>query len=151
NGHPDGSMGVDLGDYNLDGWPDLFVSNFERESCALYRNDGRGFFQHVGRITGIAAVGGTYVGWGAVFLDFDRDGDEDIFVANGHVLRFPSYAPLRQAPLLFQNEEGKHFDNVAAAAGPYLSAPHRGHGVAAGDLDDDGDLDLAISHSNEPV
>lgn len=150
-GTPDGSMGVDVGDYNLDGRPDLWVANYERESFALYRNEGNCFFQHVSRSTGVTAVGGLAVGWGTVFIDFDRDGDEDVFVSNGHVIRHPVNAPLRQPPLLYQNDSGKRFHNVAPAAGDYMQAPHMGRGVAAGDLDNDGDQDLAISNVNEPV
>lgn len=151
SGTPDGSMGVDVGDYNRDGRPDIWVSNFERESFALYRNDGNFFFQHVSRSTGVTAVGGLAVGWGTVFVDFDRDGDEDVFVSNGHVIRYPKNAPLRQLPLLFQNDPGPRFHNVAPVAGEYLQQPHMGRGVACGDLDNDGDQDLAISCTNEPV
>ena len=150
-GTPDGSMGVDVGDYNLDGRPDLWVSNFERESFALYRNDGNFFFQHISRSTGVTAVGGLAVGWGTVFLDFDRDGDEDVFVSNGHVVRYPKNAPLRQPPLLFQNDAGPRFHNVAAGAGEYLQTPHMGRGVACGDLDNDGDQDVVVSCNNEPL
>jgi hypothetical protein len=149
-GLPDGSMGVDLADCDLDGLPDLWVANYESESFALYRNRGDSFFQHVSRATGVTAVGALYVGWGTVFFDFDRDGDEDIFVSNGHVIRYPTSAPLRQNPLLFENDGGR-FHNVAPGAGDYLTSPHMGRGVAAGDLDDDGDIDLVISHVNEPV
>lgn len=151
SGMPEGSMGVDVGDYNLDGRPDIWVSNFERESIALYRNDDNLIFQHVSRSTGITAVGGLAVGWGTVFFDFDRDGDEDSFVSNGHVIRYPTNAPLRQTPLLFQNDPGSRFHNVAQGAGEYLRTPHMGRGVACGDLDDDGDQDLVISCNNEPV
>ena len=150
-GTPDGSMGVDVGDYNLDGRPDIWVSNYERESFALYRNEGDFFFQHVSRATGVTSVGGLAVGWGTVFFDFDRDGDEDVFVSNGHVIYYPTNVPLRQPPLLFQNESGTSFRNVATQAGQYLCTPHMGRGTAVGDLDNDGDQDLAISLINEPV
>lgn len=150
-GSADGSMGVDVGDFNLDGLPDLWVVNFESESIALYRNDGNCLFQHVSQGAGVTAVGALYVGWGTAFCDFDKDGDEDPFVSNGHVIRYPVNAPVAQRPLLFDNRGGKRLVNVADTAGPYLSESHKGRGSAAGDLDRDGDLDLVISRMNQPV
>lgn len=150
-GREDGSMGVDIGDYNGDGLPDIWVTNYENESFALYRSfDGR-VFQHVSRSTGISAAGGLSVGWGTMFGDLDLDGDEDLFVANGHVIRHPINSPLNQRPLLLLNEDQKRFREVAATAGPYLASEHMSRGVAQGDLDDDGDLDLVVSNINQPL
>ena len=151
HGRPNGSMGVDIGDYNQDGLPDILVANFERETMALYRNLGGCLFQHVSEPAGLAAVGGRYVGWGSIFLDFDGDGDEDAMIANGHVLQFPGYSPVHQNPLLFENHGGKRFVNVAAGAGSYFSSAHQVRGVVCSDLDGDGALDLVVSHVNEPV
>jgi len=158
-GRPDGSMGVELADFDLNGLPDLWVTNFEDQSFALYQNLGHGNFQHTSRQMGITAVGGVYVGFGTICGDFDRDGDEDIFVANGHIRLRPKQDRLQQLPLLFENLIRPHiastsrpfFVNVAPQAGQYLASPHLGRGVAAGDIDNDGDLDLAIAHTNEPV
>lgn len=150
-GAPDGSMGVAVADYNLDGLPDLWVVNYERETIALYKNLGDCNFAHVSQITGVSVVGTMFVGFGTAFFDADRDGDEDVIVANGHVLRFPNNAPVRQLPLLFENLSGKRFVNVAPQAGDYCRQAHTGRGLARGDLDNDGDMDVAISHLNEPV
>jgi len=151
SGAPDGSMGTDLADFDGDGLPDLWVVNYERESFALYRNEGNCSFQHVSQSTGVTALGGLYVGWGTVFLDFDRDGDEDVFISNGHVIRYPVNAPLRQTPLVVENESGTRFVNASSDAGTYMTTPHMGRGAALGDVDDDGDLDLAVVHTNEPM
>ncbi|HEY3964208.1 MAG TPA: CRTAC1 family protein [Planctomycetaceae bacterium] len=150
-GHPNGSMGVDVGDYNLDGLPDIWVSNFERETTALYRNQGKCVFQHVSEPAGLASVGGMYVGWGSVFFDFDSDGDEDAIVATGHVMQFPNYSPVEQTPLLFENQKGRRLVNVSPVAGAYFQSSHKGRGVSCGDLDGDGDVDLAISQVNQQI
>lgn len=147
---PDGSMGVDIGDFNLDGLPDLWVANFESESFALYRNDGNCSFLHVSQPLGVTAVGSNFVGFGTVFFDADRDGDEDIWVSNGHVILYPENAPVRQLPLVFENQSSKWFQNVASHAGDYCTQPHLGRGVAKGDLDQDGDLDFVATHLLEP-
>lgn len=150
-GAPDGSMGVAVSDFNLDGLPDLWTVNYERETSALYQNIGDCNFEHVSQKTGVTVVGTLFVGFGTVFLDADLDGDEDVFVANGHVLRFPNNAPVRQKPLFFENLAGRKFVDVAAETSTYGRETHVGRGVAHGDLDADGDLDLAVSDLHGPV
>ena len=146
-GKPEGSMGVDLGDFNGDCLPDIWVTNFEQESNALYRNDGRAEFRYVSLGTGIAALGGRYVGFGTALGDVDRDGDEDFVVSNGHVYNFPQIAPIKQEALVLINNHG-HFVKASFPPGGYFSTPHRGRGLAMSDFDDDGDLDFAFSHND---
>ncbi|MEZ5944555.1 MAG: CRTAC1 family protein [Planctomycetaceae bacterium] len=150
-GREDGSMGIDIGDFNGDGLPDIWVTNYENETFALYRSHDGSFFQHVSRSAGISAAGGLSVGWGTVFADLDLDGDEDLFAGNGHVIRHPTNSPLQQAPLVLLNESSQRFRDIAHQAGTYTATPHMSRGVVAGDLDDDGDLDLVVSHINQPA
>ncbi|MCO6458679.1 MAG: CRTAC1 family protein [Pirellulaceae bacterium] len=150
-GNADGSMGVDLGDFDNDGLPDIWVANYQNEAFALYRNLGLDLFRHESRVLGIAGLGGLNVGWGTGFMDLDLDGDEDLFANNGHVMRYPLEAPVRQKPLVLENDSGQRFVNVASQAGSYTSSPQMARGLAAGDPDHDGDVDLLIVHTNEPA
>lgn len=147
----DGSMGIDMADLNGDGRPDLWVTNYEHQSNAFYRNDGDMIFQHVSDRAGITAIGKVYVGFGTVANDFDRDGDNDLFVTNGHVMLHSRNSPLRQHALLLQNNGSGEFASVSSSVGDYFTQAHRGRGVAVGDLDDDGLDDLIVTHVNDPV
>jgi hypothetical protein len=149
-GVPDGSMGVDACDYNNDGRPDLWAANYEREAFALYRNEGAEQFLHVSQATGITALGGLFVGFGTAFGDLDRDGDEDVMVTNGHVIKFPTTAPRRQSPLLLENRRGTRFQRVTVPTESYFSKSWESRGLALGDLNRDGNLDVAFAHMNEP-
>jgi RNA polymerase sigma factor (sigma-70 family) len=154
NGTPTGSKGLDAFDYENTGRPALWVSNDAGEHHSLFRNDlrdGRLAFLFASRGAGVAALGPDQVGWGTGALDFDHDGWADLFIANGHVLRFPTGRAKRaQRPDLLRNRGGK-FVAVSDQGGPYFRAAHRARGAALGDLDNDGRIDLVISHLNEPV
>ncbi|HIA63616.1 MAG TPA: CRTAC1 family protein [Planctomycetaceae bacterium] len=148
SGNADGSMGIDLGDYNLDGLPDLFVTNFQSEQFALYKNLGNALFQHVSSATGMLSFPSSYVGWGTAFVDADNDGDEDLFVANGHVQRYPVDSSITQLPIALENKNGR-FAKVNHSLGSYFTSEHNGRGIATGDLNNDGYVDLAYTHVNQ--
>ena len=159
-GVPNGSMGVHAADYDGSGRPALLVTNYENELHALYRNlllDKKLSFKYSARSAGLDSLGRQHVGFGTGFLDFDNDGWEDVFIAQGHVIRHPTRARVRQRPVLMHNQ-GRRVGqdrvvlvDVTEQGGPYFQATHRGRGVAIGDLDNDGRPDLVISHVNEPV
>jgi hypothetical protein len=154
SGSPDGSMGVDAADYDGCGRPSLWVTTFEQQRHALYHNEGKKnglWFRYVTPKAGIAALGGGYVGFGTGFVDLDNDGWEDLVIVNGHVRRYPTRSPLRQRPILLRNQGTGRFANVTIQGGAYFQVPHRGRGLAIGDLDNDGRPDLVITHLNEPV
>src|SRR5258708_15390787 len=113
-GTRNGSMGVDAGDPERTGKPNIWVTNYENELRALYRNDsrpGRSFFQLRTAAAGIAAIGQKYVGWGTAFVDADLDGWEDLFVANGHAIRYPTgkESSRKQRPVLLMNQGAGKF------------------------------------------
>jgi hypothetical protein len=149
-GMPNGSMGVDVGDFNRDGMPDLWVTNYQYEANALYQNDGDGQFAHASRRLGITAVGGLYVGFGTAFTDLDRDGYEDLVIANGHVQFYPTQSPFRQEPIVFLNDKGEVFRRLRMDSDPYFGKGHTGRGLMTGDLDDDGDTDFCFVNNNDP-
>jgi enediyne biosynthesis protein E4 len=151
NGSSEGSMGCDVGDFDVDGLPDIWVANYQRESFSLHRNRSNNIFMPAGRQTGVATLPGLYVGWGTLFADLDLDQDEDLFVTTGHVILHPADSTVAQMPVVLENIEGEHFRNVASTAGLYMSESHEGRGLASGDLDHDGDLDFVVSHLNTPA
>lgn len=153
-GRADGSMGVDVGDYDGSGRASLWVTNYQGQVHALYRNLGRELFYHQSRAAGIAAIGQHVVGFGTGFVDVDNDGWEDLVVAQGHVLRYPVAGSPKQRPVLFHNVARgirRFFKDVSAKGGEFFQTPALGRGLAIGDLDNDGWPDLIISHSNSPV
>jgi hypothetical protein len=150
-GESEGSMGIDVADYDGDGRPDLWVSNFELEDNSLYRNRGNGIFVHSTVAVGLAGRSRMRVGFGTAMVDFDHDAWPDIFVTNGNAIYVNGRTPFRQVPQLFQNRDGSRFVEVTADGGTYFRTRHAGRGSAAADLDDDGALDLVVSHLNEPL
>ncbi|MBC8355375.1 MAG: CRTAC1 family protein [Planctomycetes bacterium] len=149
-GNPEGSMGVDLGDYDGDGLADLWFTNYEAEDNALCRHGTDHTFS---RVTLAANLGNgrPRVGFGTGLVDFDSDGWLDIFVSNGHVLYQMGVGSYEQLPLMYRNQEGRRFLDVSEQGGAYFGERHPGRGVAVGDLDDDGAPDIVVVHQNEPI
>jgi hypothetical protein len=150
-GVANGSMGVTVGDPDRSGRPSLFITNYQHELPALYRNDGGGLFTFHSQSSGVAAVGQQYVGFGTAFADFDRDGWADLAISNGHVIRHPVGTTVLQRPLLLRNRGQGRFAVITNEGGSYFQGQHAGRGLVAGDLDNDGRIDLVISHVNQPA
>jgi hypothetical protein len=150
DGAEQGSMGVAVGDYDHGGRFSLFVTNFSEEYNALYRNEGDHFTDASFR-SRTAASSLPFVGWGDAFLDFDNDTWPDIIAVNGHVypqldkVRLGASAGYRQRKLLYRNRGDGTFDEVAARYGPALTEDRVSRGLAIGDLDDDGGIDVVIN------
>jgi hypothetical protein len=150
-------MGVAVGDYDNDRRFDLYVTTFAEEYVPLRRGDGAAGFVDVSFRSGTAAVSLPYVGWGTAFLDFDNDGWQDLIAVNGHVYpqldkaRLGASAPYRQRRLLYRNKRDGTFEEVAGRLAPVLMEERVSRGLALGDLDDDGRLDVVINDLDGPA
>jgi hypothetical protein len=147
-------MGVDTGDYDDDGIIDLVVTNLDLEMNSLYRGLGDLVFAYTTTETGIGAATRPFVGFGAVFLDVDNDTRLDLAFGNGHIMdnapQFRSGATYAQRNLLFRNTGGaRPFVEVGASAGPGFSLVKVSRGLVAGDIDNDGDLDLLVTNNGQ--
>jgi predicted nucleotidyltransferase len=152
DGRPQAGMGVDAGDYNGDGLPDLIVTNFSHDYNALYENAPAGVFTDRSYATGVASTAGPYLGWGVKFVDMDNDGRLDIFIANGHV--YPEVdkhglgTRYLQRKQLFVNE-GTRFRHASNEIGGSLLVEKSSRGAAFGDYDNDGDVDALVINMND--
>jgi hypothetical protein len=150
-GEREGSMGVDVGDFDRDGLPDLWYTNYAQQDNSLLRNVSDRGFVHSAGVTGLTGVSRNWVGFGTAFADFDGDGWEDLFISNGHVAYERLDSPYRQPPQLFRNESGQAFTDASVQGGPYFQQPWSGRGATTVDWNNDGALDLVVVHQNEPA
>ncbi len=156
-GKPEASMGVVAGDFDGDGSEDLFMTHITRETNTLYLNDGTGLFVDSSRESGLGMASFKFTGFGTVLSDYDNDGWQDLFIANGAVKTIPELAqegdkfPLRQTNQLFRNLGGGRFEEISDRAGEALQVSEVSRGVSAGDLDQDGDTDLVVANNMGPT
>lgn len=153
NGQAQGSMGMELGDYDNDGRLDLYVTAYQEQLSPLYRNLGDGFFEDVTTQTGASAGTVAYVTWGSGLVDFDGDGDRDLFVACGHlqpnVEAYDKRTTYNQRNKLYENDGHGRFTDVSDQSGPGLLVRLSSRGAACDDLDNDGDVDIVILNSQD--
>jgi len=149
SGMYEAGMGIACADFDGDGLPDIFLTHYFHMKNTLYRNRGGLVFDDVSRRSRIAAASFESLGFGNSAFDYDRDGDADLLIANGHVLG-PEQSPNQMRPQLLRNTRGV-FSDISDSAGGYFSELCLGRSVAPADFDDDGDLDFAITHLDRPL
>jgi enediyne biosynthesis protein E4 len=154
-GRPEGSMGIASGDYDGDGHEDLFITNLSGETHVLYVNDGRANFDDRRAAAGIAQPTALMTGFGTAWLDVDRDGLPDLVVANGAVNIIAALrgtpAPYHQRNQVFQNIGDGRLREVTGSAGPAFELSEVSRGLAVGDLDNDGSMDVVVTNNGGPV
>ena len=154
NGQPRSGMGVDAGDLDNSGWQDLFVANVDQEMFSLYQNNKDETFSDVAYVHSISQATRLLSGWGLKYFDYDNDGATDLLLANGHpddmIGRYSKQVRYKEPLLLFhQGADGK-LKNVSAEAGPAFQQFFPARGLAVGDYDNDGALDVMIMNNGGP-
>ncbi len=156
NGQPRSGMGVDAADFNGDGWQDLFVANVDQEMFSVYENNKDETFRDVAHLEGVAQATRLLSGWGLKYFDYDNDGRMDLILANGHpddmIDNYSLQVRYKEPLLLFHQEADGKLHNVSAEAGPAFHQPFSARGLAVGDYNNDGALDVIVcNNGGEPV
>jgi enediyne biosynthesis protein E4 len=153
NGQARSGMGVDAADFNNDGWEDLFVANVDQEMFSLYQNNRNESFSDVAKKHSVAQSTRLLSGWGVKFFDWNLDGDLDLILANGHpddmIDNYSQQVKYREPLVLFEQENGK-LKNVSADAGPVFQKMFPARGLAIGDYNNDGRVDILIGNNGGP-
>jgi enediyne biosynthesis protein E4 len=148
------AMCISLGDYDNDGWLDLFISDFQKNSDHLWHNDGKGSFDEVSDQAGISGPTRDILSFGGGFFDYDNDGWLDLFIANGHVYPEVEQASpetrFKQVNSLFHNQGHGKFVETTKIAGSGFQTPYVGRGVAFADFDNDGFMDVVVGNNGDP-
>ena len=148
SGRPRSGMGVDSADFNQDGWMDLFVANIDHEKYSLYQNNHDETFDDKADASGIGAATRLLSGWGLKFFDYDNDGNLDLFLANGNpddLIEMMHKDVAYREPLMLFHGDGKILHNVSAQSGPLFAKPMSARGLAIGDFDNDGAVDVLVA------
>jgi enediyne biosynthesis protein E4 len=148
------SMCISLGDFNNDGWLDLYISDFQKNSDHVWRNSGKGYFDEISDEAGITLATKEVLSFGGGFLDYDNDGWLDIFIGNGHV--YPEIEQVstdtlyKQHNSLFHNEGNSKFTDATVPGGLTAVPPRAARGVALADFDNDGYVDVLVANNGDP-
>jgi hypothetical protein len=151
DGREQAGMGATIADFNGDGRPDIFKTNFSDDTSTLYRNNGDGTFDDVTSAAGLGLYT-KYLGWGTMFLDFDNDGWPDLLLVNGHV--YPEVdknnlgSNYEEPRNLYHNMGKGNFADISASAGPGITSVASSRGLAVGDLWNDGRISAVVSNMN---
>ena len=152
DGKPQAGMGVAIGDYDRNGTVDIFKTNFAGDTATLYANNGAGLCEDRTFAGGIG-LNTRWLGWGAGFVDLDRDGWLDLFLANGHVYpevdQLKTDAGYRQRKIVYRNLGNGRFEDVTERLGPPTTTARPARGAAFGDFDNDGDVDIVLNNVND--
>ena len=151
NGQPRSGMGVDAADINNDGWQDLFVANVDQEMFSVYQNNKDETFRDVAHSTGVAQATRLLSGWGLKYFDYDNDGEIDLFLANGHpddmIDNYSLQVRYKEPLLLFHRGDDGKLHDVSDEAGPAFRRPFPARGLAVGDFDNDGAVDVLVCNN----